>query len=387
MSLKHVLMFLLIGIVATMATAEAQLLGPGASIIAIDTDPPGSFGSYPGGEAPALAIDGETATKYLNFGGPGSGFITTPSFFDTGLIPTGLRLTTANDAPGRDPTSYQVWGTNDAIVSTDNSDGLAENWTLIAEGGLSLPGDPAIGNDQRGVTAPDVLFANATAYMSYKVLFPTVKSVGDIFQIGEVELLADASGFDPPGPVDFNIFSTSTEALAVHFGSDSRFPGGEPPSNVLDFDSSTKYLNFGEENSGFIVTSGGGGPSLVRSIAFKTANDAPERDPTSYELYGTNDPITSEENSQGDMESWTLISSGSLAPRLNRFDSFFAQFDNAVEYESYRLLFPTIRDADTANSMQIADVQFWSTQVPEPSSAAVMIGLVSVGLVGIHRRR
>ena len=56
-----------------------------------------------------------------------------------------------------------------------------------------------------------------------------------------------------------------------------------------------------------------GGPSIVESFQITTANDAEERDPSSWELYGTNDPITSVDNSQGDGENWTLIDSGEVS--------------------------------------------------------------------------
>jgi hypothetical protein len=62
-----------------------------------------------------------------------------------------------------------------------------------------------------------------------------------------------------------------------------------------------KYLNFGEINSGFIVTPSNG-PSIVHSFQITTANDAVERDPTSWRLYGTDDPITSTDNSTGSQE-------------------------------------------------------------------------------------
>src|SRR5688572_27606339 len=70
----------------SVASAET-LLSPGLFIIAIDTDPATIVPSsrYPTptppglGETPQLAIDGNVATKYLNFGENNSGFIVTPS--------------------------------------------------------------------------------------------------------------------------------------------------------------------------------------------------------------------------------------------------------------------------------------------------------------------
>src|SRR6187551_3394399 len=80
--------------------AWGQLLDTSDTAIAIDTNAVFSLnGRYPGAEGPANAVDGNPATKYLNFGREGSGLIVTPF----APIPVeSFRITTANDAPGRD---------------------------------------------------------------------------------------------------------------------------------------------------------------------------------------------------------------------------------------------------------------------------------------------
>ena len=55
----------------------APLITNGDFAIGIDEDLV-SNSSYPAGESPAFVIDGDTATKYLNFGRVNSGFIVTP---------------------------------------------------------------------------------------------------------------------------------------------------------------------------------------------------------------------------------------------------------------------------------------------------------------------
>ena len=145
--------------------------------------------------------------------------------------------------------------------------------------------------------------------------------------------------------------------------SNSNYPGGESPMNALDVNSGTKYLNFGELNTGFIATPFT--PStVVQSIKVTTANDAPNRDPLTYELYGTNDAITSVDNSFGDQESWNLINSGTtgLDTDPNRFSAGTVQsFANATAYNSYRVIFPTIRDAANADSMQVGDFELFTS--------------------------
>lgn len=350
------------------------ILAPGDSILAIDLDPPASLSNYPAGEPPAAAVDGALA-KYLNFAGPGSGLIVTPAI-PVASIADGIRLTTANDAEGRDPTSFQVWGTNDPITSVDNSTGLAENWTLIAANTVSLPA-------ARDTVGDLITFPNASAYKSYKVIFPTLKA-DPLFQIAEVELFGDVPSF---GVFDINLFGEGDPAtLAVHFGPNSRFPGGEAPSNVIDGNFGTKYLNFGEVNSGFIVTPSMG-PDAVRAFRIATANDAPERDPSSWELYGTNDPITSQQNSQGDGENWVLVDSGVVDLPVERgVLGTPVIVDNDTVYSSYRMVFTGVRDAATANSMQIAEIRFFNVAIPEPSSL-LLTGLLLIGSMATVRAR
>jgi len=151
----------------------------------------------------------------------------------------------------------------------------------------------------------------------------------------------------------------------------SRSPDNETAPLAIDGDVNTKYLNFGddsggdEQNTGFIVTPAVGA-SVVASFDIWTANDAEERDPATWELYGTNEPIVSIDHSTGDVENWTLIDSGSVSLPVARFTvGSTVTVSNTVIYASYKMLFPTVKNAVAANSMQIAEVQFYG-----PANAA-----------------
>ncbi|MGE3108772.1 MAG: GC-type dockerin domain-anchored protein [Phycisphaerales bacterium] len=125
--------------------------------------------------------------------------------------------------------------------------------------------------------------------------------------------------------------------------SSNNSPGAEGVTNAIDNTAATKYLNFDVVNTGFTVTPSGTG--TVRYVTCITANDAPERDPTTYTLEGSNDGFT-----------FDLISSGALTPSINRYSIFSSNaIPNASVYAMYRVIFPTVRGA--ANSMQIAEVQ------------------------------
>ena len=177
----------------------------------------GKFGnsSYPGAESPAQGIDGNFATKYLNTGGENTGIIITPA--SGASVAKQLVLSTANDAPDRDPASYVLSGTNDSINSADNSSGVYENWTLIASGDLNLP-------DDRNVQEAQTLdLDNDGSYTSYRLVFPTTKPGGTLMQIAEIQLKT-ADGAD--------IVAAGDAALAIDLeplgpgAPDSPYPGG-----------------------------------------------------------------------------------------------------------------------------------------------------------------
>jgi len=293
-----------------------------------------SQSNYPAAEGPANVVNG-TLAKYLNGGSNDTGFIVTPAVGASTV--KSFQITSANDFVERDPTSYELYGTNQAIASLDNSYGFGETWSLISSGPVALPA----ARDTLGSVVP---VTNDASYTSYKMVFPTRVGPGGGMQIAEVSFFPDTLGAGTdilnPGDVVKAIDDT------VRTGLD------------------TKYLNFGENNSGIIVTPGAGA-KVVTSMQLTTANDAPIRDPASYEIYGTNSAITSEANGQGTAEAWTLIASGALALPEARFTAGdMITFANTTAYTSYKIVFPTVKDAAAANSMQVGGLQLFDASAP-----------------------
>lgn len=145
-------------------------------------------------------------------------------------------------------------------------------------------------------------------------------------------------------------------------------PNNEQAANALDNSAATKYFNSDKFNSGFTVFPSGG-LTVVTGLKFVAANDAPERDPTSYALFGSTDG-----------SNYRLISQGAIPKFFERGQLVSVSFANNTAYTSYRLTFPTIEDlrwenrwvrwgpfpwqgryelvAVRANGMQIAEVEF-----------------------------
>jgi hypothetical protein len=403
---------------ASAAMAQPGLLSSADTAIGIDLDstfvnlPAMNNGRYPAGEAPRFGIDGLNNTKYLNFGHAGSGFIVTPLAL-SGVPVDSFRITTANDAPGRDPAMWSLFGFDGTLTTTDsgaspaiNQTGTAEAWVPIASGSVALPGDPAIGGDQRGVVGPMVSVNSTTGYQHYKFIVDAIKRPSDnIMQFAEIQFFAEETDTNTGilAPTDPIIAVDQTpvppfsgwKPCGTPNTDCSSSPGGEQPGLAIDqvFNpgppvSTTKYLNFGEQNSGIIITNSEG-PVDVNFMRLRTANDAPERDPLTYRLEGTNNDVSGiAANSPGtaDGVTWSPISEGtlSLPDARHTWDDEFIAVNSPANYSSYRLVFPTTR-ADTANSMQIADIQFY-TAIPEPTTVSLLV-IVGVALASATRRR
>ena len=267
--------------------------------------------------------------------------------------------------------TFTIWGTNDAVSSADNSLGNAESWTPI---GSSLSTNVPT---TRFTAGSAVNLANGVSYSSYRVAFDTLRDSGaaNSMQLAGVDFF---SGVDGTGA---SLLGAANTIIGIDLDTvnTSSFPAGEAPGFAIDGIENSKYLNFGGGNTGFIVTPGVGA-SIVDGFVIKTANDAPDRDPVQYALYGTNDSITSVENSDGSSENWTLIQGGTLTPPAERFTEYGDSISgNATEYTSYRF------DVVTTNGgslMQFDEIQFTGL-VPEPSTGMLAL----LGLLPIIRRR
>jgi concanavalin A-like lectin/glucanase superfamily protein len=137
---------------------------------------------------------------------------------------------------------------------------------------------------------------------------------------------------------------------------DGDWPGAETPDLAIDDDSATKFLHFkGETESSGIQVTPAIGATVVTGLTFTTANDAVERDPVAFELSGSNDGIDGP---------YTLIAGGDIVdfaqdeawPRFTKNETPIV-FNNTAAYTNYQILITAVRDAASANSMQIAEIE------------------------------
>src|SRR5262249_52534367 len=153
-----------------------------------------------------------------------TGFTVTPSVGATRV--TGLTLTSANDAPDRDPATYLLEGSLDGTTFFQISSGQV----------------PPFGTAR--FLKNYTFFPNARAYTAYRLTFPDTAGPSTCcMQISEVEFLGVVAELpqDVTQPGD-PIVATSNNS-----------PGSEGVANAID-NAPTKYLNFDKVNTGFTVT-------------------------------------------------------------------------------------------------------------------------------------
>ncbi len=176
-------------------------------------------------------------------------------------------------------------------------------------------------------------------------------------------------------------------------GGAHNWPAADPPQDMINGiigGGGEKYLNFFRLNTGVIITPAASASAslLINTMTLWTANDAVERDPSDYQLYGTNSAISG--GGPFALSLFTLINEDSLALPADR-DALadatgFSQtvtIGATAAYTSYLLVFPNVK-GPAGNSMQISEVQFdASPAIPEPGSAS----LGALALLGLMRRR
>ena len=142
------------------------------------------------------------------------------------------------------------------------------------------------------------------------------------------------------------IFSSSSTIST--FGSVNS-PLAEQVENVIDENVNTKYLDFSDFDGIAFTVNLNGAQKIATSMEFTTANDSPERDPMNYEILGSNDG-----------SNFTVVTSGSIVCKPERYSTTNYAFSNTTAYSYYRLIFTN--QCDTIESIiQIAEVQLYQT--------------------------
>ena len=245
------------------------------------------------GESKEMAFDNTTSTKWLT-GGTATGWIQFQFPQGTQYTVRRYSIASANDAPERDPRSWTLYGSNDG-----------ENWTVA---------------DTRDEQSWSGRFlrrefdcAHPNAYTIYRLTITGNNGSPNLTGFSEMELLGFSNWIDR---TDYG--GTVTASSQIH----------ERESKEMAFDNttSTKWLTYLTATGWIQFQFPHGNRYVIGRYSIASANDAPERDPRSWTLYGSNDE-----------EDWTVVDTRAEQSWSGRFlrREFDCASPNAYNY--YRL--------------------------------------------------
>lgn len=264
------------------------------------------FTDAPAGSDIGKIVDNDTNTK----------FVTTHDTFyilwegDENVAVNYYTLTSANDAPEKDPKSWILYGSSDG-----------KTWVRI--------------NQQR-----DQVFSkrqeekkyqceNTTAYRYYKLEIQGNNGASDT-QIAELILKKVAISIKY---WDINMPTAGT--LTPEFAD---FPQGTELGYIIDNNASTKFIM---PRSNFYIMWSGAQKAIAKHYTLTSADNSPEKDPKSWILYGS-------DNS----EEWTPIDAQQDQVFAERKEKKEYHLSNQTEYRYYKL---EIKDNKGGASTQIAE--------------------------------
>ena len=121
------------------------------------------------------------------------------------------------------------------------------------------------------------------------------------------------------------------------------FPPSQTAQQAFDGDLKTKWLDFAPQASW--IQYDHYQPTACSGYAITSANDAPGRDPQSWQLQGSNDA-----------NRWTTLDSRRNQMWRKRNETRHFDLKHQTPYRFYRFSFGPVRDPQNANSIQIAEI-------------------------------
>jgi len=278
------------------------------------------------GEAGSKAFDGQTSTKWLDHNNwKGAPTAENPAWvllqFPQAVTVNKLALTSANDAPARDPENFNLEASNDG-----------SNWVRLA----SFVGETFEQRFERKLFQ----FGNDLAFSYYRLNISKNKGDDTLMQVAEIELI---------GPQYHSV--DHSEAAGTSFSARNRIGAAEAETMAFDNNPQTKWLDHNNwkgaptEADPAWVQIDLPKAQIVSSIALTSANDAPSRDPENFNVQGSNDGG----NTWVDLGSWVGESFD------QRFERKLFEMGNGFAFSSYRINITKNKGDDTL--MQIGEIE------------------------------
>lgn len=270
------------------------------------------------GESGDKALDKDNQTKWLDNASIPS--VEDPSWiaiaFENAVPVNTLSLTSANDAPERDPENLTLEASLDG-----------ETWVTLAEwAGVSF--------DERFETQ-HLSFNNSLAYRHYRLNITKNKGDSNLMQVAEIGL---------SGPIEPAIVHSSNATSIEGRG----FIGdAEAPEMAFDSNINTKWLDdtgVPTEDDPSWVDVGFANPVNINVLAITSANDAPSRDPENFSVLGSNDGG----------ETWNEVATWVGETFDSRFERKWLSFQNPKSYSLYRINIS--KNSGDDSLMQVAEL-------------------------------
>ncbi len=278
-------------------------------------------------ESADKAFDKDPSTKWLDHNDwLGAPSVEDPSWIQVDFAQpqaiSSVLITSANDAPARDPENFDLLASNDG----------GETWLLLG----SVVGAAF---DER-FERQEFAFANAQSYSTYRVSITKNQGNDGLMQLGEIEFV---------GPV-FTSVDHSDDPQAVASARNS-IGDAENQDKAFDNDPSTKWLDHNDWQGAPTAQDPSwiqldlSAAKAVNELAITSANDAPERDPENFNLLASNDGG----------ETWVNLASWVGESFDERAERRSFSVANQLAYSSYRLEITKNKNND--GLLQLAEVE------------------------------
>ncbi|MBU2179637.1 MAG: discoidin domain-containing protein, partial [Gammaproteobacteria bacterium] len=296
-------------------------------------------------EAESMAFDGDNNTKWLDHNEwKGAPTVEKPSWvqiqFAQPQAVNSVLITSANDAPARDPENFQVLASNDGVT-----------WVSLAE----FIGESFDNRFER----KQFRFINGLEFSYYRLNITKNKGDDTLMQVAEIEFVGPVyTSADHTDPVGTGIITAR-----------NRIGDGEAESKAFDNDVNTKWLDHNDWKGAPTAAD----PSWVQidlpeakavdTLVLTSANDAASRDPENFELLGSNDGG----------KTWLSLSQHIGETFDQRFERKQFSVANTLAFSSYKLNISKNKGDD--GLMQIAEIGLVGPKLPDLNHG-LMAGVV-----------
>ncbi len=291
------------------------------------------------GEAETMAFDGDTSTKWLDHNNwKGAPTVANPSWLQVKFAEpqavSSVFITSANDAPARDPENFQVLASNDG-----------SNWIELA----AFVGE----SFEKRFERKEFRFSNGLKFSYYKLNISKNKGDDTLMQLAEVEFVGPVyTSADHTDPVGSGVITAR-----------NRIGAGEAEDKAFDNNTATKWLDHNDWKGAPTAANPAWvqidlpEPKAVNTLVLTSANDAPARDPENFNLQGSNDGG----------KTWLTLSSFVGEGFDKRFERKQFSVANTLAFGSYRLNISKNKGDDTL--MQVAEIGLVGPELPDLNHA------------------